>query len=177
MPTLHQLTSDELDRHTVEELRRLWALAFADGFTAEDADHAFGGVHVLVRDGARVLAQASVVPRTLLIAGTLWNAGYVEGVATLPAYQGLGHGSRAMEVVNTVIRQRFDLGMLSTSRSSFYRRLGWEHWQGSSYVLSGTTRLRTAEEDAGLMALRAAPTARLELTASVACYDRPGDAW
>src|SRR4051812_30791717 len=105
-------------------LDTLWDAAF-DDFTAEDANHAFGGVHVLAVEEDRVLAHGSVVPRRLLVGGLPLAAGYVEGVATLPERQGSGLGSRVMAALAAVIRQRHDLGALSTGAHGFYERRGW----------------------------------------------------
>jgi hypothetical protein len=66
---------------------------------------------------------------------------------------------------------------LSTSRQSFYARLGWERWRGPSYVRHGEQLIRTADEDAGLMVLRAGASAGPALTASITCDARRGDDW
>ncbi|HEX2807062.1 MAG TPA: hypothetical protein VHN80_12930 [Kineosporiaceae bacterium] len=75
------------------------------------------------------------------------------------------------------ITERYEMGALSTGRHSFYRRLGWERWRGPSWVILDGERVRTVEDDDGLMVLRFGPSADLDLTSPITCHDRPGDAW
>ncbi|MFC4785523.1 GNAT family N-acetyltransferase [Nocardioides sp. MAHUQ-72] len=175
MSALVVASSDALSPRAVEALGRLWAAAFADGFTAEDADHAFGGVHALVVEGDDVLAHASAVPRTLLVAGRPLETAYVEAVATLPSHQGQGLGRRVMLALQAQLPARFELGALSTGAHGFYERLGWERWRGPAYVLRDGVAVRTEDEDDGLMVLRWGID--VDLTSPIACHDRPGDAW
>lgn len=157
-------------------LRSLLSAAFDGTFSDDDLDHALGGLHVLATDGDELVAHAAVVPRELIVGTRTVRAGYVEAVATLPSRHGLGLGGDVMRLVNAGIVERYELGMLSTSRHSFYARLGWERWLGPSHVLDGTTWVRTPDEDDGLMALRP-PGATFDLSAPVACHPRRGDHW
>jgi aminoglycoside 2'-N-acetyltransferase I len=91
--------SVELDGATRTALHELWHAAFGGGFSAEDADHAFGGVHVVARDGERLAAHASVVPRSLRIGDREIDAGYVEAAATAPSDQGRGLGTHALRLL------------------------------------------------------------------------------
>lgn len=43
--------SPEVEAATRAALRELWGRAFGDRFSDDDAEHAYGGVHVLGRDG------------------------------------------------------------------------------------------------------------------------------
>jgi len=171
------LRSTELDEPSVRALRDLWDLAFDGDFDETDAAHAFGGVHALVRSGSTVLSHACLVPRSLSVGDSVWRCGYVEGVATLPEHQGRGLGSQTMQALDPVLRRDYDMGALSTGAHRFYERLGWERWRGPSYVLRNGERLRTEDEDDGLMVLRFGPSADLDRTLPIACEDRPGDAW
>ena len=161
----------------LESLHHLWTQAFGGRFTEEDADHALGGIHALVVEGGRVLAHAAAVPRTLLVEDRPLRTAYVEAVATLPTHQGRGLGRRVMLAVQEQVRGRFELGALSTGSSGFYERLGWERWRGPTYVLRDGTRVRTVDEDDGLMVLRFGPSSDVDPAAPIACHDRPGDAW
>jgi aminoglycoside 2'-N-acetyltransferase I len=165
--------TDELGDERLERIRALLLDAFAGDFSPEDWEHTLGGWHVLV--GAE--AHAAVVARTIEVGGRPVRAGYVEGVATAPARQGHGLGTRVMRRVGELVRERFDLGVLSTDSPDFYGRLGWERWRGPSYVRHGDRLVRTEDEDEGIMVLRSGPTARLDLTRSIACHSRPGDDW
>ncbi len=163
------------------DLRAMWDAAFAGSFTAEDEDHATGGadggVPAVLRQGSTLVAHASVVSRDLVVGEETLRTGYVEAVASLPRYQGRGLGTAVMAALGQVIREGFELGALSTSAHRFYERLGWERWRGPAYVVRGGARIRTPDEDDGLMVLRTGRSATLDLGLPIACHDRPGDAW
>ena len=167
-----------LDRHA---LRQLLDDAFAGRFADEDWTHALGGTHAIVFDAedAKPLAHACVVARVLEVGGRRVRAGYVEAVATRPDHRGLGLATRALAGLEETLT-RYPLCALSTGRPSFYERLGWRRWAGPSWVrLADGARIRTPEEDSGLMVRAATPGAleQIDLTTDICCEDRPGDAW
>jgi aminoglycoside 2'-N-acetyltransferase I len=166
-----------LDPALADAVRGLVDAAFGGEFSDEDWAHALGGHHVVVLDGDSPVAHAAVVPRTVYVAGTAFATGYVEAVATLPDRQGTGLGSEAMTRATALVRERYDLGGLSTGRPAFYERLGWERWRGPSFVRDGERLVRTADDDDGILVLRHGPSAALDLAADVACEARPGDDW
>lgn len=172
------LESAQVDASLRRGLDRLWAQAF-DDFTSDDADHAYGGVHVLMRaPGEAVVAHASAVPRTITFGGQPLTAGYVEGVAVVPRRQGLGLGAEMMARLGDLVRERWDVGVLGTGELGFYEKLGWERWRGPSYVLGADgARRRSADEDGSLMVLRFGASTGLDLGRPIMCEDRPGDAW
>jgi aminoglycoside 2'-N-acetyltransferase I len=177
---LRTAASESLDEDVREVLRELWRAAFGD-FAPEDEEHAWGGLHVLALDAGRVVSHACVVPRTLLVDGEEYAAGYVEAVATLPSRQGQGLGTEVMRLLDSRLAERYELGALSTGVHEFYEQLGWERWRGPSYVLRqvGEEAVldRTEEEDDGLMVLRTSHSSGLDLTAAIVCHERPGDDW
>lgn len=136
-----------------------------------------GGWHVVALNGETVVSHAAVVPRTIGVGDVLFAAGYVEGVATTPHRQRQGLGSQVMAQGADLIRQEFDLGVLSTSRADFYRQLGWERWQGPTFVRDGAQLVRTADEDDGIMVLRFGPSQTIDLDAPISCDARSGDDW
>jgi aminoglycoside 2'-N-acetyltransferase I len=76
------------------------------------------------------------------------------------------------------IREQYELGVLGTGEQHFYERLGWERWQGRSFVRGNDgTVSSTAEEDPWLMVLRTGPSAAMPLTGTLTCEWRPGDVW
>ncbi len=157
--------------------RRLMAAAF-DDFTDDDWAHALGGWHAVIGSGDEVLAHAAVVPRTLLAGGREYRCGYVEAVAVRPDLHGQGHGTRVMAAIDGVIRERFDMGALSTGEWHFYERLGWERWRGPVFVRAGDGRLiRAEDEDDAVMVLRTTASERVDLTGPIACDERAGDSW
>ena len=174
---VERFTTAEAGDGIVTELRALLDAAFEGHFDQHDWSHSLGGHHVAVRDGDRLVAHASVVPRTLYVGERALRTGYLEAVATAPERQHQGLGTRAMTAAAEVVRSTYELGALSTSAPGFYRRLGWESWQGPTYVVTPTGRVRTADEDDGVMVLRFGPTVDLDLTAPIACESRLGDDW
>ena len=170
--------SEAVDATTRAELRDLWARAFGDRFDDHDAEHAYGGVHVLAYDGERVVGHASAVPREIRFGDAPWRTvGYVEAVATAPARQCQGVGTALMTRLHDEIAARWPVALLSTGRATaFYERLGWQRWRGLS--LTETTSGVVADgEHGGLMVWCADPSVGVEVTSSVTCRDRPGDAW
>lgn len=159
------------------QIRALLDDAFGGDFSEEDWQHTVGGWHVVVEEDGVVVAHAAVVPRQLHVGERPVRAGYVEGVATAPDRQGRGLGSQAILEVNEIVRERFELGALSTELAGFYGRLGWDLWRGPTFVRDGSALVRTADEDGGVMVLRFGPTAELDLDLAISCEARPGDDW
>jgi aminoglycoside 2'-N-acetyltransferase I len=161
----------------LEATRTMVVEAFTGRFDRNDWDHGRGGWRALVLDDGVPVAHASLVPRELFVDDQPFRAGYVEAVGTAQDRWNQGLGSKVMTAIDDLIREHFELGALATSRHGFYGRLGWERWQGPSYVLRGNRRDRTIDEDAGLMVLRFGPSERLDLTESITCHERTGDDW
>jgi aminoglycoside 2'-N-acetyltransferase I len=170
--------SDGIDAGTREALRGLWSRSFGHRFTDVDATHAYGGVHVLMRDGARLVGHASAVPRRLRFGVDPWRVvGYVEGVATDPQRQGEGIGRCMMQRLSSEIAVRWPVALLSTGKATlFYEALGWERWRGASYVQTAHGVV-PANEHGGLMVLRLDRCVVPDLAVSVTCEDRDGDLW
>jgi aminoglycoside 2'-N-acetyltransferase I len=167
----------ELSPAELRAIRALLDAAFEGRFSDDDWHHALGGVHALVREADTPVAHASVVPRTLIAGDRPLAVGYVEGVATRPDRRRRGYANRAMEAIDGIIAADFDLGALSTGVPGLYARLGWESWRGPTYVDAPQGRLRTADEDDGIMVLRTARSSDLDLTSELVCDWRPGDVW
>ena len=158
-------------------VRRLVDEAFEGDFSEEDWAHTVGGWRVILLDGDVPVAHAAVVPRVLWVAERQFRAGYVEGVATHPAQQHEGLGSLVMARATEVVRERFELGALSTGSRAFYERFGWEPWRGPSFVRDATELIRTADEDDGVMVLRFGSSTGIDLAAAIVCQRRSGDDW
>jgi aminoglycoside 2'-N-acetyltransferase I len=174
---LRVLTTGEATTALLGAIRHMLDDAFDGAFTEDDWDHALGGWHVVVTDGADVVSHAAVVTRVLEVAGRPFHTGYVEAVATATARQSEGLGSRAMATATDVVRCEFELGALSTGSHHFYERLGWERWRGPTYVRCGEHAVRTPDEDDGVMVLRFGASAGIDLRAPVSCDARIGDDW
>ena len=175
---VRRIVSRELTAAERANLVELFAAAWPAGnFSADDMDHALGGVHWLAEADGRIIAHASVVARTLEADGRPMRTGYVEAVATLPAWRGRGIATRLMEAAGERIRAAFDLGALSTGVHGLYGRLGWERWCGPTFVRTADGPVRTEDEDDGIMVLRTPRTPSLTLAEALSCEWRAGDAW
>jgi aminoglycoside 2'-N-acetyltransferase I len=179
MAELRSVVTTELSGAELEALRRLLDLAFEGRFAEDDWEHTVGGVHLLAVEESEVVAHAAVVARTLVAGGRPLHTGYVEGVATRPDRRRQGHAVLVMREANRVIRRGYQLGALSdgTGIPGFYRRLGWERWQGPTFVAAPDGPRRTATDDDSVMVLRTPATGDLDLAHSLVCDWRPGDVW
>jgi aminoglycoside 2'-N-acetyltransferase I len=178
MPSVRIVDTRNLSAAELEATRRLLDAAFAGDFSDEDWDHARGGWHALIEDSSSVLGHASVVPRRLIVAGAALHTGYVEAVAVRPDLQRRGLGTALMSAITDLVRERFELGALSTGEWSFYARLGWERWRGPTFIrLADGTLRRSPGEDDAVMVLRTGRSQELDLSAAIACDERSGDSW
>jgi aminoglycoside 2'-N-acetyltransferase I len=173
------VASRDLRPEEVASLRALFEAAWADeeGFTDQDWDHAFGGIHFIVEEGGVIVSHASVVERRLHTNGLDLTTGYVEAVATRPLHQRRGHGSAVMRAVGEHIDRTFQLGALDTGRRAFYERLGWIAWRGPTAVRTDGGLVRTPEEDGNVL-VRLTPTSpQLDLSSPISCDWRAGEVW
>lgn len=178
MTEIRVLADDGVPADLLESVRTLTFAAFGDRFDEHDWEHTAGGHRVVVFDGEVPVSAAAIVSREVVVGGTAYSAGYVEAVATAPGRHGHRLGSAVMATVGDLVRNRYQLGVLSTSRHTFYERLGWERWRGPTYVRHEDGRIeRTPDEDDGVLVLRCASTESLDLTASISCDARAGDDW
>jgi len=168
--------TDDLTADEEATIRQLLEVAFRGQFDDHDWDHTIGGWHAIVRESGAIVAHGAVVPRTMWIDGVEHQVGYVEAVATAPNAQACGFGTRTMRAIGDLIRERHDLGVLSTGAWHFYERLGWQRWQGPTWVRPANgADVRTPDEDDGIMALSV--HAALDARASLMCVERAGDDW
>jgi aminoglycoside 2'-N-acetyltransferase I len=173
-----RVVAGELASADLAQLMDLFAVCWpAESFTAHDLDHAVGGVHWVAEADGRIVGHASVVERMLEADGVPMRTGYVEAVATLPAWRGLGIATRLMESAGEHIRGGFELGALSTDVHRQYGRLGWERWRGPTFVRMTDGPVRTEDEDDGIMILRTPRTPALTLAEALSCEWRAGDVW
>jgi aminoglycoside 2'-N-acetyltransferase I len=179
MTGLRRATTPELSEEELEAVRELLFGAFGGRFDEHDWEHTLGGVHVLAVEDGAVVAHGAVVPRVLVAGGLELRTGYVEGVATRGDRRGRGLATLVMVEAGRVIEREHQLGALAdgTRIPGFYQRLGWETWQGPTWVAGPDGPVRTAEEDGSVLVLRTAATRELDPTASIICDWRAGDVW
>ena len=181
-PRLRRLTTPELEGADIRAIRALLEEAFGDDpeerFGEDDWQHALGGTHVVLDIGGELAGHAAVVERRLVVGERALRVGYVEAVAIARARQGEGLGTRLMEDVDSLIRERFELGALGTGSHHFYERLGWRTWQGPSFVqLPSGERRTTSGEDGFILVLATPGSPALTLADPICCEWRPGDVW
>jgi aminoglycoside 2'-N-acetyltransferase I len=182
MLTVISMRTHEVPPRLLSEIRALLDAAFVDDpdgeFTDDDWGHTIGGLHVVALADDLVVAHASVVARVIEVGGVRFRTGYLEGVAALPGRRGEGLGTLVMQSITQRIRAAEQFGVLGTGAYRFYERLGWERWQGPSFVRRADGSVeRTAEDDDGLMVLRTGPSADIDLASPITCDNRPGDCW
>lgn len=177
MPQLREVATAELTPGEFMRLRAMLDVAFDGYFNDDDWDHALGGTHVLVELDDIVVAHASVVPRRLELPDRALYAGYVEAVATHPLFQRRGYAAAAMQRIGGVIHDTYDIGALSTGIPEFYVNFGWDRWRGMTFAHAPEGRLRTEEDDGGVLVLRTARTGYVDLDAPITCDHRFGDVW
>lgn len=177
--TYRTAPTPDLGAAGLAQLLDLFAAAWPDGdFSPDDAAHALGGTHWLAEADGRIVGHAAVVERALDADGRRLRAGYVEAVATLPAWRGRGVASRLMEAAADHVRAMFEIGVLSTGIAGFYERLGWVAWLGPTVVrVPGGPDLVARAGEEGIMVLVTPSTPALTLRETLGCEERPGDAW
>lgn len=158
-------------------IRGLLDEAFDGDFGDEDYEHTLGGLHVLVRDGDRLLGHGAVVMRRLLHGDRALRTGYVEGVGVPAGHRRRGIGSTVMGALEEIIRGGYELGALSASELAgpFYAGRGWQPWSGSTSVLTPTGTMPTPGEEDAIFLLPV--TAVLTPGGDLACDWRNGDVW
>jgi aminoglycoside 2'-N-acetyltransferase I len=176
MPALHEAPSDGIPAALLREFRALLDAAF-DDFTDDDWQHALGGVFVWVQEGSTPLAIGALVDRTIVCAGQSLRVGYVESVATAAAHRRRGYGTAIMQRVAEIVRERYPIALLSTGAHGFYERLGWERWQGDTFVDGPSGRVPTPDDDGGIMILRTTRVPLLDLHGDLVADWRSGDVW
>jgi aminoglycoside 2'-N-acetyltransferase I len=175
---IRRLTTDALGNERRRALRALFGRAWdEDEFTDDDWQHALGGTHFFIEADGEIVSHASVVPRELHTSGRVLHTGYVEAVATHPAYRGEGFASALLRAAGEHIDANFALGALDTGKPSFYERFGWRLWQGPTYVRMKHGIMRTAKEDGCVMVRLTPAVPDLDLAAPISCDWRAGDAW
>jgi aminoglycoside 2'-N-acetyltransferase I len=166
----------DLDAPTLAAARALLDDVF-DDMTDHDWEHALGGVHALVWEGAELIGHASVIQRRLLNGGRALRAGYVEGVGVRADRRGRGHGTAMMAVLERVVRGAYEIGALGATdeAAAFYVARGWQLWQGPCSALTPGGIKRTEEEDGCIYVLPL--EVPLDLSSELTCDWRDGDAW
>jgi len=138
------------------------------------------GVHVIAEEPERgVVAHAAIVDRLLYPGEATLRAGYVEAVAVAPDLQRHGLGTQVMEVIDSMIDEKYELGALGTGSHAFYARLGWVTWQGPTWIRERDGHLERSPDEDGNIMVRLTPMTPpdLDLSLPIAVDWRPGEVW
>ena len=167
----------DLDPALLDDTHGMLVEVFEGDFEEADWEHALGGIHALAYEGEALVGHASVVMRRLLHEGRALRAGYVEAVGVRREHRRSGHASELMDAVERVIRGAYEVGALGASDMAipFYTARGWLPWQGRTFALTPTGRVRTPEDDDSLYVLEV--SAPLDRTGRIACDWRDGAVW
>jgi aminoglycoside 2'-N-acetyltransferase I len=176
MAELRTAHTADLDAATRKAARALLDDVF-DDMTDGDWEHALGGVHALVWEGAELIGHASVIQRRLLNGGRALRTGYVEAVGVRADRRGRGHGAAMMDALERVVRGAYELGALGATDAgaAFYVARGWRLWQGPCSALTPAGIKRTEEEDGCIYVLPV--EVPLDLSSELTCDWRDGDPW
>jgi aminoglycoside 2'-N-acetyltransferase I len=176
MAEIHTAHTADLDAATLSAARALLYDVF-DDMTDHDWEHALGGVHALVWEGAELIGHASVIQRRLLNGGRAWRTGYVEGVGVRADRRGRGHGAAMMDALERVVRGGYELGALGATdeAATFYAARGWMLWRGPCSALTPVGVRRTEDEDGCIYVLPV--EVPLDPASGLTCDWRDGDVW
>ena len=177
MADVRTVHTADLDDATLAAARAFLDDVFEGELTDDDWDHALGGVHALLWEGAELIGHASVVQRRLLHGGRARRTGYVEGVGVRADRRRRGHGGALMGALERVIRGAYELGALGSTDQAmdFYARRGWKRWPGPTSALTAAGISRTEGEDGSVYVLP--HTVPLDLEGELVCDWRDGDLW
>jgi GNAT superfamily N-acetyltransferase len=135
-----------------------------------------GGRHVLAHRGSELVSHAVVTTRWAQPAGQPpLRTAFVDAVATLPSYQGQGHGTALMRRLASAVED-YEIGCLQTDRPTFYEHVGWEVWRGPLAGRSQTGLVPTPDQH-GVMVLRLPPTPPLDLDTMLTIECQPSRIW
>jgi aminoglycoside 2'-N-acetyltransferase I len=166
--------TEELDAGTRSAIINLCVVAHQE----EDFKNLFsyvpsGGWHFLAFQDEQLVSHALVTTRWLQPEGqSLLKTAYIDAVATLPIYQGQGHGSALMRHLASTIGGEYVIACLETNRVGFYEQLGWQLWRGPLAGRSEQGLIPTPEQN-GIMILRLSQTPALNLnsTLTIECQE------
>ncbi len=176
MAEVYTAHTADLDAPTLAAARAFLYDVF-DDMTDHDWEHALGGVHALVWEGAELVGHASVIQRRLLHGGRALRTGYVEGVGVRADRRGRGHGAAMMDALEKVVHGAYELGALGAAdaAAAFYAARGWMLWRGLSSALTPVGMRRTEEDDGCIYVLPV--QVQLDLFSELTCDWRDGDLW
>jgi aminoglycoside 2'-N-acetyltransferase I len=169
------IPSSRLSRDVAAEIIRLCSAVF-------DLDYSYymnlcpDRVHVLGYVSGALVSHALWLDRKLRVGQGPWlDAAYVEGMATHAEHRQRGYGATVMRRLQDEVRG-YDLAALSPAVPEWYKKLGWEEWQGPLWIDHDGQLEPTPEEECVLIC-RTPRTPPLDLTAPLTGEWRPFELW
>ena len=175
--TVEVLRTEELTPDRRAEIIDLCIAAFDD----EDFRRLFyfvpeGGRHFVGSVRGELVTHAVVTTRWLQPEGLpVLRTAFVDAVATAPDAQGRGYGTATIRKLGASIDD-FEIGGLTTFRTSFYASCGWERWRGPLGG-RGEHGLIPTPEERGAMVLRLPRTPPLDLELLLTIEPQPERIW
>ncbi|NLG76325.1 MAG: GNAT family N-acetyltransferase, partial [Xanthomonadaceae bacterium] len=159
-----------------ESLLDLCSQAYQEDFTAY-LQLLSPAVHVCGWLDESLVSHAAWVDRLLYVDDTtVLKTAYIEAVATHPDHQRRGFASAVLSSIPPLLDE-YDLAALAPTDASYYRRLGWELWEGPlSYLDPSGVDMPTPEEQVMIYRLPRTP-ASLSLRAKLTTRWRPIEVW
>jgi len=167
----------QLDPAVLGHARHLLEEVFEGELTDDDWEHSLGGMHALMWDGTELIGHASLIQRRLLHGGRALRAGYVEGLGVRGDVRRRGHGQAMMDALEQLARGAYEVAALGATdeAAAFYASRGWQLWQGPTWAMTPTGRIRTPDDDDGVYVLPL--SSPLALQSELTCDWRDGDPW
>jgi GNAT superfamily N-acetyltransferase len=173
-PYIDVIPSAALGAQVHAEILDLCSKAYEEDF-APYLDLLTSAVHVILRDQKQLIAHAAWIERDLMADHVALRTAFIEAVAVTPSLQRQGYGSKIMSALPPLL-SHFDLAALSPSDEAFYRRLGWETWEGPLSYQHGANQIPTPDECVMIYRLPRTPVA-LNIGSSLKADWRDGDIW
>jgi aminoglycoside 2'-N-acetyltransferase I len=173
--SIERIRTSSLVPRVLEQVKALCNEAYGEDLTGYLADIG-PGVHLIGWHGPALVSHLMWVDRPLYLEGRPepLRSAYVELVATRTRDLRHGYATSLLQRLALEI-QAYDIGALSPSETTLYKRLGWEKWRGALSVRSASGVVATPEEE--VMVLRLPGTPVLDLDTPLAVDWRPGEVW
>ncbi|MCF0109870.1 MAG: GNAT family N-acetyltransferase [Erysipelotrichaceae bacterium] len=111
-------------------IRDLWKSCYPD-WDKNDMDYYYAHEFepeqsLVVIDDSRIVATISRVKKEMMFNGRVIRTSFLQSLAALPAYQGMGYEAQLMDVVSDEISHTELLTLARANEEAFYRAYGFE---------------------------------------------------
>ncbi len=131
--------------------------------------------HVLLQIDNEIVSHAAWITRWLGHGDLpLLRTGYIEAVATDPAYERRGYATHVLVALKEQITG-FDCSALSPATYHLYERLGWKLWRGKLFARKHNEVLEMPDEEAMILCFPHTPN--LDFAGDLSIEWREGEVW